>query len=671
MFYYPIVIFSTYQLTLSGTASTASIALAGLSFALFAIVAPAVQLLRVRNHAIPRTRSQALVDDVVTVLALGPLYNTFAERSELFMSLRVFSALVSGIVVGAAQSSGMAQGIVLLCAELVETSLTVRRFHFPDLTMALTTMFQSLWLPWGEGAAMGPLAFVLSVTRIITAVLLIVLSPTVAVGTTAAGWITYVILILQAIVYTLLLFVLLVKIVELVLRVAAHIPFDETRSSRSGGLRGALRRWDRGGGRSSRHTRAASIAARRRRGGDRPTSTALSNGRPRSRASTSVILDLNQKNNSNSALGRGGSMASRHDLYTQPVVPFTDDDGYIMSAMSKGPWLQATPTGYPEGYMPPGQYAARPPLSAHRQSQSLSWSDQVPAGAAASPGFAVVRGGKATEKTPWQMGDDGRRGDRDYPPYSHQKQSASVGSMGRMRAQSMSAKLDVAHEGGGSDEWAAPGGPGDRLAQSRTATAVRPLAATAARPQRKRKAKGGVLGKFNRKRRGSTASATSELSTDDEEDDDEAPEEPKGKTWGLPALGALGSLGMPWRRKGAEDENKASPASNTFEVIRQPRPRPSPRSANAAPLASPVDGGFSSSPLPTTAPAEESADARANPFASDFAGAAGAVPAGAAPPVSPGPREVLALDERGSPSPPAGGSRRGASRTRMPATSGY
>lgn len=125
MFYYPIVIFSVYQLSLGSVATDASIALAALSLVILGLLLPIVQLYRIRRHTVPRTRSGELVDDLPTILALGPLYNTFAERNELFFGLRLTSALVSGIVIGAAQNHGLAQAIVILCVELAETSMTV------------------------------------------------------------------------------------------------------------------------------------------------------------------------------------------------------------------------------------------------------------------------------------------------------------------------------------------------------------------------------------------------------------------------------------------------------------------------------------------------------------------------------------------------------------------
>ncbi|KAH9814540.1 hypothetical protein DFH28DRAFT_970314, partial [Melampsora americana] len=391
--------FASYQLSLFGKASSSSIAVAAIFLFLFVSV-PALQIYRIKK----RTPVE-LLDDLPTILALGPLYNTFADRNELFMSVRLCSALVVGIALGASQSMAIVHAVVLLVAEMTETTLT------------------SLWLPWGDGAAMAPLSFVFSVSRIITAVILVVLTPTVSLGSIATGWLTYVILLLQAIVFLLLLLMLLVKIVELGLRLCAHIPFDETRSTRSGGLKGAIRRWDRDGNRSTRHGRAAAIAARRRR-----RRRTKQNGSTFTWIGSSIQFLEGPLKGSVSALNTPHSLIrqepndSRNRLNVLPhghhspvgLIGMNDDDGNIMSAMSQGPWLRTQPP-----------YELNPIPSSHHEPHHPSHTppQPPPTTAVASSGFAVVRGGRATEKTPYEVHDDGRR--RDYPPIAHQAPSTT------------------------------------------------------------------------------------------------------------------------------------------------------------------------------------------------------------------------------------------------------
>ncbi|OAV94958.1 hypothetical protein PTTG_26827 [Puccinia triticina 1-1 BBBD Race 1] len=378
LFYRPLVVFASFHLTLLHTASPISIAIAAILLIL-AVLIPLVQLWRLNRRS-----AEDRLDHPATILTLGPLYNTFDDRNVLFMGVRFASSFVVAVAIGAAQSHGIIQAVVLLIAELTETMLT------------------SLWLPWGDGAAMAPLTFITSVTRIISAVILVVMTPTVSVGVIASGWLTYVVLLILGGVLCILVLVLGVKLVELVLRLGAHIPFDETRSTRAGGIRGAWRRWDRSSGsRSTRHGRAAAIAARRHR--RRPPKPAAVGSRRTPRAS--IFSALNGQDN------HPGELAH---VQTPSLSPgfgaINDEDGNIMSAMSQGAWLRTAP---PDNSLFPARPGMAPP-------------DHSGPGGQPSSGFAVVRGGRATEKTPYLMHNDGRNSWRtpshrphDYPPSHH------------------------------------------------------------------------------------------------------------------------------------------------------------------------------------------------------------------------------------------------------------
>ncbi|KAI8443960.1 hypothetical protein BY996DRAFT_6435527 [Phakopsora pachyrhizi] len=406
MFHFPLIIFSSYQLTLVRTASIVSISIAGIILLICALI-PLLQLYRLKRHS-----TEELIDNQIVALSLGPMYTKFADKSEMFMGVRFGCSLVVGIVIGVGQATGIAQAVVLLLTELVEIMIT------------------SLCVPWGEGAAMAPLAFVFSISRIITAVILVVLTPTVSVGSTAAGWLAYIILGLQGIVFLLFLLVLVSKILELFLRLFAHIPFDETRSSRAGGLRGAMRRWDRTSSRSTRHGRAAAIAARRRNKNGSKVAP-LQSSQPVMKS-----LDAYSKNKMPAASGftlgvnavNSKDYGPHHQPYPSPspspgFAALNDEEGNIMSAMSQGPWIRAPgPDPIVNGFQRPSPYLVAPQISSNTESSPSS-------------GFAVLRGGRASEKTPYLMHNDGRRtwhdnprtrqhsaGVRDYPPVAHQAQ---------------------------------------------------------------------------------------------------------------------------------------------------------------------------------------------------------------------------------------------------------
>lgn len=74
------------------------------------------------------------------------------------------------------------------------------------------------------------------------------------------------------------------------------------------------------------------------------------------------------------------------------------DDGYIMAAMSSGPWINQE-----TGYVPPGSYAAPQSYSSHQIPYNQSYSEEVLHDEAPSQGFKMVRGGRATDASPYTM----------------------------------------------------------------------------------------------------------------------------------------------------------------------------------------------------------------------------------------------------------------------------
>lgn len=154
LFHLPVTIFSAYQFSTAD--SRYLIALGALSFAFFSVLLPGFLLLR-----LTRTSTTKLYDETRTLLTLGPLYNHFRPDSQMFSGLLFFSNLVNGITIGCGQGSGTAQAIVILVSEVASALVT------------------SVWLPWGTGAGMGLLSFLFCVARIVTAVLLVILTPTV------------------------------------------------------------------------------------------------------------------------------------------------------------------------------------------------------------------------------------------------------------------------------------------------------------------------------------------------------------------------------------------------------------------------------------------------------------------------------------------------------------
>lgn len=235
-FHFPVTAFSIYQLSLK-SASIVSKVFAALAFSVISVFIPTFILFK-----ISRTPTGKLYDAARTLLALGTMYNVYEPEKQLYRALPLFGSLASGIVIGAGQKSGLAQTIVLIVVELASF---------------MTTTF---WSPWGQGASMGAFVFFVSVVRIASIVLTMVMAKEVNAGGTPGQWITYVILLLQAIVFIFLFLMVLTKIVEGLIRLFGRSPFDESNHPIDGGIFAAIMDLDCLNG-----VRGGKAAARRRR----------------------------------------------------------------------------------------------------------------------------------------------------------------------------------------------------------------------------------------------------------------------------------------------------------------------------------------------------------------------------------------------------------------------
>ena len=163
LFHLPVTIFSCYQMTLARSqASLTSIALAAMSFIIFSVVLPVILVTRVTI-----TTTNKLYDELQTLLSIGPLYNHYRHGSQLFASLFFATNFAFGVTIGCGQKSGTVQAIIILIVEVVSALVT------------------SVWLPWGKGAGMGVISFSFCVARIVVAVLLVILTPTVCMINTS------------------------------------------------------------------------------------------------------------------------------------------------------------------------------------------------------------------------------------------------------------------------------------------------------------------------------------------------------------------------------------------------------------------------------------------------------------------------------------------------------
>ena len=393
LFHLPITIFTTYQMANADIFSATSVGLAGLAFAILSVLAPVYAV-----FCISRAPTAKLYDSIGTLSAFGPLYNNYSPGSQLFCAVDFARTFVLGVVIGAGQASGSAQAIIILVFEIM---------------FALAC---SLWLPWGEGAMMGPVSFVANVLRIITAVLLLLLSPLVDFGREPNGWFTYVILLIQAILYVCAGLILLVKMVEGLVRLVGRASFDERASPRLSGLGGAIRKIKKKKERKLQLNKKGKRLSPTQKPLNRSTSTNTqtlmlaslgkesSTGEntpavPSSPRKLSTSLPSTMSMNRMPMHSRQASYASYLDSQFQGRRSPAD-----MLAEASGPYstyLRGDP--HDEGYI----MAALPPTVANGRAvspppQLHQWSGRQSPPPASQSGFVRMGGGRATDSAPYQ-----------------------------------------------------------------------------------------------------------------------------------------------------------------------------------------------------------------------------------------------------------------------------
>lgn len=120
-FHLPITILSIYQLShATSGSSTVTVVFAVIVFVLLSLLIPSYIVLRLR-----KTSLRYLQDDTRTLLAYGPLYNTYAQDSYTFVSARFTANIIEGVVVGSGQRRATIQVAIILAVEVVETLITV------------------------------------------------------------------------------------------------------------------------------------------------------------------------------------------------------------------------------------------------------------------------------------------------------------------------------------------------------------------------------------------------------------------------------------------------------------------------------------------------------------------------------------------------------------------
>jgi hypothetical protein len=127
-----------------------------------------------------KTRPRAfLFDDLPTLLAYGPLYNTYSDHAAPFAFIPVLLNLIRGIAIGAVQQSGVAQVVILAICEVILV-LTLHGSH-PFQSKTSMTAYHTFF----------------SGVRLITTLLSVAFVPSLGISEGPKAWIGYVILSLH------------------------------------------------------------------------------------------------------------------------------------------------------------------------------------------------------------------------------------------------------------------------------------------------------------------------------------------------------------------------------------------------------------------------------------------------------------------------------------------
>ncbi|KAF2488287.1 hypothetical protein BU16DRAFT_474205 [Lophium mytilinum] len=149
------------------------------------------------------TRPRAfLFDDLPTVLAYGPLYNTYSDDAAPFAFIPVLVNTIRGVAIGAIQPSGIAQVIMLAISEVI-LILTLHAFR-----------------PFQSNTSMNAYHTFFSTVRLATTLLSVAFVPTLGISEGPKGWIGYIILLLHA---SVLVFGFFLNSLQTLIEVAARL----------------------------------------------------------------------------------------------------------------------------------------------------------------------------------------------------------------------------------------------------------------------------------------------------------------------------------------------------------------------------------------------------------------------------------------------------------------
>ncbi|KAG8891065.1 hypothetical protein FRB98_000074 [Tulasnella sp. 332] len=378
LFHVPITLYSCFQFTVGRPDATiASLVLAVLAFVFLSLLLPGLLLFR-----LAMTSTGKLFEATRTLLMLGPLYYNYSPGQQSFAFLALLHNLVVAVVIGAGQGSGTTQAILLLIIEVL---------------MALAT---SMRLPWGEGANMGAMSFMFCVGRIITCVLLVILSPVVNIGNSASGWVAYAVLIINGLIYIAFVLILLMKILEGLVRLFGRISFDSARHPSDTGLFGTIEMLSF----FKRHRRRGSSARRHRY---RPAHSNTGHEVPSPSTDRSSHAMVYETNSLSREKQHGTSSVPSYLRPEHARTPYKEDGddldkGYILGAFHDEGNVEPPMPPMPQQQFYHHKQYTQPPVPAQQPPSNT--------------GFTRVKGGRANFDTPFAIrnppGSEDRRNNR-------------------------------------------------------------------------------------------------------------------------------------------------------------------------------------------------------------------------------------------------------------------
>lgn len=213
-FLLPLTSLSFYQLVIAVQGPAYSVAIAAILMAV--VIGFSVRLFFLFLRTKPRS---FLFDDLITLLAYGPLYNTYCDDAAMFALVPIGVNLLRGIAIGAVQPSGVAQVVVLAICEIVMI-VTLNAFR-----------------PFPSATSMNIYHTCFSVIRFVTILLSIAFVPSLEVGDGTRGWIGYAILLIHGCVLVFGFFLNAVQtLIEVIARLAGAGGHSGDGSAARGGL---------------------------------------------------------------------------------------------------------------------------------------------------------------------------------------------------------------------------------------------------------------------------------------------------------------------------------------------------------------------------------------------------------------------------------------------------